>query len=89
MLGRKTSSRIEGLCRGGRQNNSKFTSEILTNCQDNRNDYGRPETDSAEKNNGLVIEREGGEERISGDPEAHNQHGSDDSDPSNDRPAAK
>lgn len=89
MLGRKTSARIEGLCRGGRQNDSKFTSEILTNSQDDCNDYRGPETDSAEKNNGFVIERDGGEERISGDPEAHNQHGSYDGDPSDDRPAAK
>ena len=62
---------------------------MLTDSQDDRNDYRGPKTDSAEKNNGLVIERSGGEERISSDPEAHNQHGSYDSDPSDDRPAAK
>jgi len=56
MLGRQISSRIEGLCRGGRQNGSKFTSEILTDSQDDRNDYRAPETDSAKKNNDFVIE---------------------------------
>src|SRR5882757_4576764 len=89
MLGRQISSRIEGLSRGGRQNGSEFTSEILTDGQDDRNDYRAPETDSTKKNNDLIVERDGGEERINGDPEAHNQHGSYDSDPSDDRPTAK
>ena len=89
MLGRQISSRIEGLCRGSRQNGPKSTGGILTDSQDDRNDYRAPETDSAKKNNDLIVERDGGEERINGDPEAHNQHGSYNSDPSDDRPAAK
>lgn len=67
----------------------KPTGITLTDSQDDRNYHCGPATDSAEKNDDFVIERHGGEERVDGDPEAHSQHISHDSDPSDDRPAAK
>ena len=89
MLERQISSQIEGLCKAVVSPISKLASKIFTDSQDDRNHNRSPETDSAEKNDDFVIERNGVEERIDGDPEAHEQHGPHNSDPSNDGPAAK
>jgi hypothetical protein len=64
-----------------------FTGETLTDSQHDRNHNRGPKTNSTEKNDDFIIERSCVEERIDGNPEAHNQHGSHNSDPGDDRPA--